>query len=80
MDVYGGWVLVIYAGLADDGALDRGGDWVVGDPYYAQGIGLRAQMHGGRIRIRVRVAVLGEEKTKPGCLSDMHFSDVDDLR
>jgi len=38
MDVYGGWVFVIYAGLADDGALDWGGGWVVGDPPDAEDV------------------------------------------
>jgi hypothetical protein len=50
MDVYGGWVFIIYAGLAHDGALDCGGDWVVGDSSNAQDVALGFMNLGGRIR------------------------------
>ena len=38
LDVNGGWVLAVYAGLADDGTVDRGGGWVVGGPSHAQDV------------------------------------------
>ena len=83
MDFYRGWVLDVHAGVADDGALDRGSGGVVSDSSDTQNVDqirTQAPMHMSLIECQSPATDQGEEKTKLNRLPYMHFSDVDEVR